>query len=110
MPRDAHLVPIELDATRWPREIFDHISLRVKERKLTMKDLGQIKTWTYARPHARPDEDWYKVFSNFTLVGHGQFPTSVLTNGMHPKGRKLAFQSKLLKPALHVGETVYRSL
>lgn len=98
MPNSPSLIPINLLPAQWPERNRSHILQRIQERKITMTDLGLIRQWGYGRPHARPNEDWFKQFPNFTLVGHGEFPTSVLTPGMHPKGRKLAFRSKLLQP------------
>jgi len=33
-----------------------------------------------------PAGKWYKRFSNFTLVGEGEFPKTFLSRGMKPYG------------------------
>jgi hypothetical protein len=98
MPRAVPLVPIVINPDNWPPAVKRHFFQRVRERGLKAHDLIQVRQWAAQHPHSRPGEEWYKVFPTFTIVGQGRYPKSVLTPGMHPKGRKLALKSKLLQP------------
>jgi len=45
----------------------------------------ELKRWLESDVEV-PSGKWYKRFSNFTLVGEGEFPKTFLTAGMKPYG------------------------
>jgi hypothetical protein len=53
----------------------------VAERQISQRDLRRLQDWVNTGPWA-PDGDWYKDFGSFTICGSGEFPKTVLTQGM----------------------------
>ena len=68
-----------------PRPVWQHLLLRVDERKISINDLLRLQEWIKTDPFA-PDGDWYKDFGSFYLCGSGKFPKTVLAKGMKPFG------------------------
>lgn len=66
----------------------DHLFDRLRERKITVEDLYQLKMWRESEPEA-PDGLWYKDFGSFKICGEGQYPKTFLLGGQAPQGRKL---------------------
>jgi hypothetical protein len=71
-----------------PRSIWEHILARVEERQISLQDLRRLQDWVHAGPRA-PDGDWYKDFGSFMLCGSGEFPKTVLAEGMVPFGTRI---------------------
>jgi hypothetical protein len=44
-----------------------------------------LQDWVNTAPWV-PDGDWYKDFGSFTIYGSGEFPKTVLAQGMVPFG------------------------
>lgn len=71
-----------------PRSVWEHILARVEERRISLQDLRQLQDWVKAGPWA-PDGDWYKDFGSFMICGSGEFPKTVLGQGMAPFGTRI---------------------
>ena len=56
---------------------------------MSVADLLALQEWVKTGPVA-PAGDWYKDFGSFILCGTGQFPKTVLENGMKPFGNPVA--------------------
>ena len=68
-----------------PRPVWQHILARVAEHRISEQDLRRLQDWVNTGPWA-PDGDWYKDFGSFTICGSGEFPKTVLAQGMAPFG------------------------
>jgi hypothetical protein len=52
--------------TGLPAALLDHLFDRLRERKITAKDLYQLKAWRDSGPDA-PDRLWYKDFGSLKI-------------------------------------------
>jgi len=74
--------------TDLPRELRDHLFDRLRDRKITVDDLYQLKLWRESDPEA-PDGPWFKDFGSFKICGEGQYPKTFLLRGQAPRGQEL---------------------
>ena len=76
---------------RWanlPVALRDHLFDRLRERRITVEDLYQLKLWRETEPEA-PDGPWYKDFGSFKICGEGPLPKTFLLRGQVAAGRRL---------------------
>jgi hypothetical protein len=73
---------------RLPSAIRDHLVDRMRDRKISLDHLNQLRLWIESTPEV-PDEAWYKDFGSFKLCGEGKYPKTFLLPGHAAKGRKL---------------------
>jgi len=52
--------------TDLPPALLDHLFDRLRDRKITVEDLYQLKLWRESAPEA-PDGLWFKDFGSFRL-------------------------------------------
>lgn len=71
-----------------PRGLWDHLLDRVQQREITLDNLRELQAWVKSEPHA-PEGDWYKDFGSFVLCGSGEYPRTVLRQGMAPYGKRI---------------------
>ena len=74
--------------TSLPRALRDHLFDRLRDRKITVEDLYQLKLWRESEPEA-PNGDWFKDFGSFKIYGEGKYPKTFLLRGQAAKGEKL---------------------
>lgn len=74
--------------TPLPAKCYEHITQRIRERKLTSKDVKALSDWVKKQPMV-DSGNWYKRFNNFTIVGSGPTATSILTKNMKPHGKEI---------------------
>ena len=74
--------------TNLPAALRDHLFDRLRERRITVEDLYQLKLWRETEPDA-PDSPWYKDFGSFKVCGEGPFPKTFLLRGQVGEGKKL---------------------
>jgi hypothetical protein len=74
--------------TKFPPALRDHLFERLRERKIKVEDLYQLKLWRESEPEA-PEGEWYKDFGSFKICGEGEFPKTFLLAGQSAKGKKL---------------------
>lgn len=74
--------------TNLPSALRDHLFERLRERKIAVDDLYQLKLWREAEPEA-PDGPSYKDFGSFKICGEGKYPKTFLLRGQPAKGEKL---------------------
>lgn len=72
-----------------PRQLWQHLLNRVRERQISLADLIRLQEWVRSEPEA-PEGDWYKDFGSFRLCGSGQYPLTVLTREMRAFGEEIA--------------------
>jgi len=68
-----------------PPALRDHLFDRLRERKITVDDLYQLKLWRESEPEA-PDGEWFKDFGSFKVCGEGKYPKTFLLRGQVAKG------------------------
>src|SRR6266851_6668517 len=66
--------------TNLPVALREHLFERLGERKITVEDLYQLKTWRESNPDA-PEGLWYKDFGSFKICGDGKYPKTFLLAG-----------------------------
>ena len=71
-----------------PPALRDHLFDRLRDRKITVEDLYQLKLWRESNPEA-PDGPWFKDFGSFKICGEGRYPETFLLRGHAAKGEKL---------------------
>lgn len=71
-----------------PRERWEHLRDRAKERKVSWEDLLALADWKAQDPDV-PDGEWYKDFGSFKLCGKGKFPSTFLLSGQAARGKRL---------------------
>ena len=57
-------------------------------RKISLRDLNQLRLWIEAKPQV-PEGEWYKDFGSFKLCGEGRYPKTFLLAGLAAAGQKL---------------------
>ncbi len=55
---------------KFPPAIRQHLVERMRDRKITLDHLNQLRLWIEAGPDV-PEEKWYKDFGSFKLCGEG---------------------------------------
>ena len=78
----------KLQWTGLPPALRDHLFDRLRDRKITVEDLYQLKSWRESEPEA-PDGPWFKDFGSFKLCGDGRFPKTFLLRRQAAKGKRL---------------------
>ena len=74
--------------TDLPPALRDHLFDRLRDRKITIDDLYQLKLWRESAPEA-PDGPWFKDFGSFKVCSEGRFPKTFLLRDQAAKGQKL---------------------
>ena len=73
---------------RWdnlPAAVRQHLTVRMRERAISIADLNQLRLWIESEPEV-PESDWYKDFGSFKICGHGSLPKTFLLRGHAAKG------------------------
>jgi hypothetical protein len=73
---------------RLPNAIRDHLVDRMRDRKISLDHLNQLRLWIESKPEV-PDGAWYKDFGSFKLCGEGKYPKTFLLPVQAAKGRRL---------------------
>jgi hypothetical protein len=77
--------------TSWshlPIAIRDHLIERMRDRKISLSDLNQLRIWIESKPDL-PEGPWYKDFGSCKLCGDGSYPKTFLLAGQTAKGQSL---------------------
>ena len=74
--------------SRFPPAVRDHLIERMRDRKISLNDLNQLRLWIETKPIV-PEGLWYKDFGSFKLCGEGALPKTFLLPGQVAKGRKV---------------------
>ena len=71
-----------------PPALRDHLYDRLRERKIAIEDLYQLKLRRESEPDA-PEGLWVKDFGSFKVCGEGKYPKTFLLRRQTAKGEKL---------------------
>ncbi len=74
--------------TNLPPALRAHLFDRLRERKIPVEDLYQLKLWRESEPEA-PDGLWWKDFGSFKVCGEGKYPKTFVLRAQTAKGQKL---------------------
>jgi len=74
--------------TDLPPALRDHLFERLRERRISVEDLYQLRLWRQLEPDA-PEGEWYKDFGSFKICGQGRYPKTFLLRGQPAKGQEL---------------------
>ena len=74
--------------SRLPPAIRDHLVDRMRDRKINLDDLNQLRLWIETKPIVA-DGRWYKDFGSFKLCGEGKYPRTFLLAGQVADGERL---------------------
>ena len=74
--------------TDLPLALRDHLFDRLRDRKITVEDLYQLKLWRESQPEA-PEGLWFKDFGSFKICGEGGLPKTFLLKGQAARGKSL---------------------
>ena len=74
--------------SRLPQAVRDHLVERMRDRKISVEDLNQLRIWIESRPEV-PEGPWYKDFGSFKLCGEGKYPKTFLLAGHTATGLKI---------------------
>ena len=74
--------------TNLPPALRDRLFDRLRDPKMTVEDLYQLKLWRESEPDA-PEGPWFKDFGSFKVCGEGKFPKTFLLGGQAAKGQRL---------------------
>jgi len=74
--------------SRLPAAIRNHLIDRMRDRKISVNELNQLRLWIESKPDV-PEGPWYKDFGSFKLCGEGKYPKTFLLTGQSPAGQKL---------------------
>jgi hypothetical protein len=90
-------VLVNSDTSTYPKLIKDHLDKRIRERKFSMRMMGLALAWMN-KYRVVPDSNeapkgWFKKFSDFTILGEGQYWKTVYTKdtpyrGIHAQARQ----------------------
>jgi len=75
----------------WPRlpaAIRDHLTQRMHDRNIGLRDLNQLRLWIESKPTV-PEGPWYKDFGAFKLCGEGKYPKTFLLANQVVSGQEL---------------------
>lgn len=78
----------KIEWTGLPPALRDHLFERLRQRKISLDDLYQLKLWRESEPVA-PEGPWHKDFGSFKICGEGRYPKTFLLRGQAAKGLKL---------------------
>jgi len=74
--------------SRFPPAIRQHLMDRMRDRRISIADLNQLRVWVESHPLV-PAGAWYKDFGSFKICGEGQYPKTFLLSGQVAKGEKM---------------------
>jgi hypothetical protein len=74
--------------SRLPSAIRDHLIDRMRDRKISLDDLNQLRLWIESKPEVS-ERRWYTDFASFKLCGEGEYPKTFLLAGLAAEGEEL---------------------
>ncbi len=71
-----------------PPALFQHLLERIRDRKISAKQLELLADWLDGYPEV-PEGEWYKRFSGMIVCGEGELIKPFLLPNQHPKGKRV---------------------
>jgi len=73
---------------RFPAAIRDHLVERMRDRKISLQDLNQLRLWIESRPEV-PEEPGTKILARSNCTAKASTQQPFLLSGQTAIGRKL---------------------
>ena len=81
--------------SKFPEEVKLHLCQRLRDRKITSDDLNKLQIWVESQPDV-PEDDWFRDFGSFKIVGRGPNPRTFLDSGQIPYGVEIRPEDEVI--------------
>ena len=71
-----------------PRAVLDHLLDRVRDREISVEQLGLFAQWLDSEPEV-PTGSWFKRFPGMIACGEGELVKTFLRLGQAPSGEEV---------------------
>ena len=71
-----------------PRVLIQHLSLRIRQREISLDQMGLFGEWLDTNPEV-PEGEWFKRFPGMVVCGEGELVKTFLVPGQAPHGQEL---------------------
>jgi len=71
-----------------PRLLFAHLLERIRQREISVEQLGLLNTWLDGEPEV-PAGKWFKEFPGMFVCGEGELVKTFLRAGQVPDGARV---------------------
>jgi len=78
----------KLRRQKLPRALIQHLSLRIRQREISIDQMGLFGEWCDTNPEV-PEGEWYKRFPGMTVCGEGELVKTFLLPGQAPHGEEV---------------------
>jgi hypothetical protein len=78
----------KLRRQKLPRALIQHLSLRIRQREISIDQMGLFGEWCDTDPEV-PEGEWYKRFPGMTVCGEGELVKTFLLPGQAPHGAEV---------------------
>ena len=71
-----------------PRALIEHLSLRIRQREISLDQMGLLGAWCDTNPEV-PEGEWFKRFGSMIVCGEGDLVKTFLVSGQAPHGQEV---------------------
>ena len=71
-----------------PRALIQHLSLRIRQREISLDQMGLFGAWCDTNPEV-PEGEWFKRFPGMIVCGEGELVKTFLVSGQAPHGQEV---------------------
>ncbi len=71
-----------------PRALIEHLSLRIRQREISLDQMGLLGAWCDTNPEV-PEGEWFKRFPSMIVCGEGDLVKTFLVSGQAPHGQEV---------------------
>ena len=71
-----------------PRALIQHLSLRTRQREISLDQMGLFGEWCDTNPEV-PEGEWFKRFPGMIVCGEGELVKTFLLPGQAPHGQEV---------------------
>ena len=71
-----------------PRALIQHLSLRIRQREISLDQMGLFGDWCDTDPEV-PAGEWFKRFPGMIVCGEGELVKTFLVPGQAPHGQEV---------------------
>ena len=71
-----------------PRALIEHLSLRIRQREISLDQMGLLGAWCDTNPEV-PEGEWFKRFPSMIVCGEGDLVKTFLVSGQAPHGQEM---------------------
>ena len=78
----------KLRRQKLPRALIEHLSLRIRQREISLDQMGLLGDWCDTSPEV-PEGEWFKRFPGMIVCGESELVKTFLLPGQLPYGREV---------------------